>query len=42
MNDVLYGIANSHLDQFNRNKKTVHGIEKALGPLTLLLYPVDR
>ncbi|HEY0067468.1 MAG TPA: hypothetical protein VGB46_08895 [Flavisolibacter sp.] len=43
LNDVLYVIANSHLDQFNRNKETVQGIEKALSPLTLLLYPIkDR
>jgi streptogramin lyase len=40
LNDVLYVIANSHLDQFNRNKETVSGIEKSLSPLTLLLYPL--
>lgn len=42
LNDVLYVIANSHLDQFNRNKETVQGIENALAPLTLLLYPIKR
>jgi sugar lactone lactonase YvrE len=42
LNDVLYVIANSHLDQFNQNKESIQGIEKALTPLTLLLYPIKR
>lgn len=36
----LYVIANSHLDQFNANKETVKGIEKALTPLKLVVYDI--
>jgi sugar lactone lactonase YvrE len=37
-NNKLYVIANSHLEQFNANKETVVGIEKALTPLKLVVY----
>jgi sugar lactone lactonase YvrE len=34
----LYVIANSHLDQYNKNNESVKGIESALMPLRLVLY----
>jgi sugar lactone lactonase YvrE len=37
-NNKLYVIANSHLEQFNANRETVIGIEKALTPLKLVVY----
>ncbi len=38
----IYVIANSHLDQFNANKESVVGIEKALAPLKLVVYELKR
>ena len=38
----LYVIANSHLDQFNKNKESVSGIEDALLPLKLLVYDLKN
>jgi sugar lactone lactonase YvrE len=34
----LYLISNSHLDEFNKNKETVNGIESKLTPLKILVY----
>jgi hypothetical protein len=34
----LYIVANSHLDEYNKNKESVIGIEKALTPLKLVMY----
>ena len=34
----LYVIANSHLDQYNKNKEKVAGIENQLAPLKLVVY----
>jgi sugar lactone lactonase YvrE len=38
----LYVIANSHLDQFNKNKESVYGIESSLLPMKLLVYKMKR
>lgn len=37
----LYVIANSHLDQYNKNKEKVAGIENHLAPLKLVLYVIE-
>jgi hypothetical protein len=38
----LYVIANSHLDQFNKNKESIYGIESSLLPMKLLVYKIKK
>lgn len=41
-NRKLYAIANSNLAVYNKNDESVKGIEDQLGPVVILVYPLER